>query len=78
MTQKTDIFDTHGFAVEDCKGQHFTVAKYGFSPVKSRLSSLSAIIPVIAIGKKSPNGLNERFRRVSDVSLASSGGTVDI
>ena len=32
----------------------------------------------MAIGKKSPNGLNERFKRVSDVNLASSGGIVDI
>jgi hypothetical protein len=32
----------------------------------------------MAIGKKSPSGLKERFNRVSEVNLASSGGIVDI
>lgn len=50
----------------------------GCSPVKSRLSSLKAVIPVMAIGKKPPNGLKDRFSRVSEVNLASSGGIVDI
>lgn len=48
------------------------------SPVKSRFNSLSATIPVTAIGKNSPKGLKERFNRVSEVNLARSGGIVDI